>query len=182
MIEDKQIWDNVKKGNKVAFKQLHEKYFNQMCLYTLKSIHESGAVEEIVSDCFIGIWENRNKIEIKASVKYYLFLVLRHSIIDYYRKKKFLFDSIERIPEPAQEEVFDEQQQYATLFEALEKLPGQRRRILELAVFDSLSYNEIAQKLDISKNTVKTQIGRAYRFLKENLNPDDFYLFFLLHR
>ena len=182
MLEDKQIWDNIKKGDKKAFKQLHEKYFHQMCLYTLKSINESGAVEEIVSDCFIEIWENRDKIEIKTSVKYYIFLMLRHNIIDFHRKNKFLTDSIERIAEPAEEEVFDEQQQYAVLFEALEKLPEQRRRILELAIFDSMSYKEIAQKLEISRNTVKTQIGRAYRFLKETLKPEDFYFFFIMHR
>lgn len=182
MLEDKQIWGNIKKGDKTAFKQLHEKYFHQMCLYTLKSVDESGVVEEIVSDCFIEIWENRNKIEIRSSVKYYIFLMLRHNIIDFHRKNKILTDSIERTPEPAEEEVFDEQQQYAALFSALEKLPGQRRRILELAVFDSMTYNEIAQKLKISKNTVKTQIGRAYRFLKENLKPEDFYFFFIIHR
>lgn len=71
--------------------------------------------------------------------------------------------------EPADEEAFDEQEQYQALYSTLEKLPLQRRRILEMAIFDSLSYNEIAEKLKISRNTVKTQIGRAYRFLKENL-------------
>ncbi len=182
MLKDKQIWNDIKKGNKGALKQLHDRYFNQMCLYALKSIGESGEVEEIVSDCFIEIWENRNKIEIKSSVKYYIFLMLRHNIIDFHRKNKFLIESIEQIPEPAQEEVFDEQQEYAALFSVLEQLPSQRRRILELAIFDSLSYSEIAQKLEISKNTVKTQIGRAYRFFKENLKAEDFYFFFVFYR
>jgi RNA polymerase sigma factor (sigma-70 family) len=182
VLEDKQIWGNIKKGNRQALKQLHERYFNQMCLYTLKSIEESGVVEEIVSDCFIKIWENRDKINIKTSVKHYIFLMLRHNIIDFHREKKFLTESIDNIPEPVQEEVFDEQYQDALLFSFIEKLPYQRRKILEMAVFDSMTYTEIAEKLGISRNTVKTQIARAYRFLKENLNTEDFHLFVILHR
>ncbi|MGV8093244.1 MAG: RNA polymerase sigma factor [Mangrovibacterium sp.] len=181
-MNDQQLWHHIKEGNKLAFKQLHEKYFNQMCLYTLKSVEESGLVEDIVSDCFIKIWENRNKMEIKSSVKHYIFLMLRHLIIDFHRKKKFLTESIEKVPEPAQEEAFDELEQYAALYSALEQLPDQRRKILEMAIFDSMSYSEIAEKLKISKNTVKTQMGRAYRFLKENLSREDFYLFFFISR
>jgi RNA polymerase sigma-70 factor (ECF subfamily) len=89
---------------------------------------------------------------------------------------------LDKIPEPADETVFDEQKKYANLYAMLEKLPFQRRNILELAVFQSLSYNEIAERLHISRNTVKTQISRAYRFLKENLDPEEFYFFFLTHR
>jgi RNA polymerase sigma-70 factor (ECF subfamily) len=180
VLDDKYIWENIKQGNKTALKQLHDLYFNQMCLYAYKSTRDSRVTEELVSDCFIKLWEKRRKIEIKTSVRHYLFLMLRNGIIDYYRKKSFLTESIEEIPEPADEDVFDEQKQYAVLYTALEELPDQRRKILELAVFDSLSYNEIAEKLEISRNTVKTQIARAYRFLKEKLDPKDFYLFCFL--
>lgn len=181
-MNDLQLWHQIKEGNRLAFKELYNKYFNQMCLYTLKSVDESMVVEEIVSDCFIKIWENRSKIEIRLSVKHYIFFVLRHIIIDFHRKKSFLTESIGKIPEPAQEEVFDELHQYAALYSALEQLPEQRRKILEMAVFDSMSYSEIAGQLKISKNTVKTQMGRAYRFLKENLSREDFYLLVLFNR
>ena len=180
-LEDKRLWENIKKGDKKALKQLHDKYFNQMCLYAQKSTTDSGVAEELVSDCFIKIWENRGKIEIKSSVKHYIFLMLRNSIIDHYRKKRIITEPIDNITEPSTEKDFDEQKQYAALYSLLQKLPGQRRKIVELAVFDSLTYNEIAQKLNITKNTVKTQIGRAYRFLKENLDPKDFYFFYFMY-
>ena len=150
-----------------------------MCLYTSKATNNSGIVEELVSDCFIKIWENRRKINIKISVKNYIFFILRNSIIDHFRKKQTLPDTIDEFPEIADITYFDEQKQYALLYRALEKLPPQRRKILELAVFDSLSYTEIAEKLEISKNTVKTQIARSYRFLKKSLDPKDFLLLYL---
>jgi RNA polymerase sigma-70 factor (ECF subfamily) len=74
----------------------------------------------------------------------------------------------------------NELDQYARLYSALEKLPEQRRRILELAVFESCTYAQIAERLGISVNTVKTQMGRAYRFLKEELDPKSINLLFML--
>jgi RNA polymerase sigma-70 factor (family 1) len=170
------IWENIRKGDKNALQNLHNKYFYQMYLYARKSTNgNAGLAEELVSDCFIKIWENREDIDIKISIKHYLFLILHNSIIDYYRKKRILTDPItEDIEEPGGEDVFDDQEEFAQLYSVLQKLPDQRRNILKMAVFDSLTYNEIAGKLNISRNTVKTQIARAYRFLKENLDPEDF--------
>lgn len=181
-MRDNHLWENIKRGNKQALKELHYRYFHQMCLYAFKNTDNSGLAEELVSDCFIKIWENRKKIEISTSVKHYIFLMLRNSIVDYHRRKRIVAEHPDEFPEPADEVFFDEQQEYARLYTALIKLPEQRRKILEMAVFDSMTYQQIAEKLDISKNTVKTQMGRAYRFLKETLDPKDFLLFLVCRK
>jgi len=177
-VEDIVIWKNIKQGSKTALKHLHDKYFNQMCLFAFKSTEDSRMVEELVSDCFIKLWENRKTIEIKTSVKHYIFLMLRNGIIDNYRKKSFRTEPLTEIPDLGTQDVFDEQEQYAALYAAIEKLPQHCRRILKLAVFDLFSYDQIAEKLKISRNTVKTQMARAYRFLRENLNPKYFLFFY----
>lgn len=178
MLEEKHIWEQIRNGSKQSLQELHNRYFNQMCLYAFKSVKESGVVEELVSDCFIKLWENRKKIKITTSVKHYIFLILRNSIVDYHRKKRYLTESLETVPEPADESFFEEQKKYARLYSIIENMPEQRKKILELAVFDSLTYDQIADKLNISKNTVKTQMGRAYRYLKENLDRKEFMLFY----
>ncbi len=179
-MQDNYLWENIKKGSKTDLKLLHDRYFNQLCLYAFKSAKSSEVIEELVSDCFIKLWENRKTIEIKTSVKHYIFLMLRNSIIDYQRKKKFVTVQIEEISDPASEDFFDDQEEYAVLYSAFEKLPEQRRRILELAVFESLSYNQIAEKLHISRNTVKTQISRAYHFLRGKVSSEQFLFGFFL--
>jgi RNA polymerase sigma factor (sigma-70 family) len=106
---------------------------------------------------------------------------LRNGLIDTTRKKNgIIFLENGSIPEFPEYETVDEFDQYAQLYQALEKLPEQRRRILELAVFESCTYSQIAEKLNISINTVKTQMGRAYRFLKEELDPKSVHLLFIL--
>jgi RNA polymerase sigma-70 factor (ECF subfamily) len=183
-MEDSNLWKGIKRNDKKALKELHNRYYHQMFLYASKSFQViPGLAQELVSDCFITLWENRKKIEIHKSVKYYLYLMLRNNIIDHFRKKRVLTEVLEQdFPTPGDETLFDEQQEYARLYQAIEKLPEQCRKILELAAFESLTYDEIAEKLKISKNTVKTQMGRAYKQLRETLDPKDFNLFLVIKK
>jgi RNA polymerase sigma-70 factor (ECF subfamily) len=107
--------------------------------------------------------------------------MLRNGLIDLMRKKHgVIVVDVSSLPDLPDDETQNDLDQYARLYTALEKLPEQRRRILELAVFESCSYAQVAQRLNISINTVKTQIGRAYRYLKEELDPKSIQLLFLL--
>lgn len=181
-MEELKLWEKIKKGDVQSLNRLHVLYFHQMCLFARKIVSDEQVIENIVSDCFIKLWENRKKIEIKSSLKSYFYQILRNQIIDHYRGKQDMEELMEELPDIPNEVVFDEQQRYVKLYNAISKLPEQRKMVLELAVFDSLTYQQIADKLGISKNTVKTQIARAYRYLKESLEPRDFYFFCLLQK
>ncbi len=179
-VEQLELWKDIKRGDVNALYDLHKRYFHAMCLFAFKSINDYQQVEDIVSDCFVRLWKNRRHIEIKSSLESYLYRILRNSIIDYHRAKHKNTISLEQIPDiPDDTEIINEQR-YIKLYAAILRLPEKRRRILELAIYESYTYQEIAEKLHITKNTVKTQMVRAYKFLKESLDPDDFFFFFLL--
>lgn len=181
MEEDLKLWDRIRGGDTVALKLLHDRYYYQLYLYAKKTFQREKELEEAVSDCFIRIWTRRQEINIDRSVKSYLFLILRNNLIDLHRKSKGIThpEELSGIDLP-EEEMMQELDQYARLYKVLDRLPEQRRYILELAVFESDSYAVIAAKLGISINTVKTQMGRAYRFLREELDPKSLQLFFML--
>jgi RNA polymerase sigma-70 factor (ECF subfamily) len=183
-VEDSTIWKDIKQNDKKALRKLHDKYFHQMYLYASKSTKgNEGLAEELVFDCFIKLWENRKRIDIHDSVKHYLFLILHNHIIDHFRKKKLLTVPLaDDFKAPGDEKFFDDQKQYARLYLAVKKLPDQCRKVLELSIFESLTYQEIAEKLHISKNTVKTQVGRAYKHLREILDPKDFNFFLVIRK
>lgn len=183
-MEDSNFWKRLKHDDRNALKALHGKYYHQMFLYAFKSVQVNpGLAQELVSDCFINLWESRKKIEIQKSVKQYLFLMLRNSIIDHHRTKRVLTETLEQdFPIPGDEKFFDDQLEFVHLYQAIEKLPAQCKEILKLAAFESLTYTEIAERLNISKNTVKTQMGRAYKRLREMLDPKDFSFFLVLRK
>ena len=181
MEDDLTLWRKIQNGDTGALKELHNRYYFQMIIHVKKKNQNHNGSDEAVSDCFIKLWTKRNEILIERSVRSYLFLMLHNLLIDNLRKKKqmILVDS-ELAIESKYEIVTEELDDYARLYRALEKLPEQRRRILEMAAFESFTYAQIADSLQISVNTVKTQMGRAYRFLKEELDPNSVQLLFLI--
>ncbi len=182
-MDDQSIWSRIVGGDVVALRNLHDKYYYQLWLWASKHTHNETLAEELVADCFIKLWERREHILIEKSLKSYLYLMLRNQMVSQHRKskKQIVFNS-ENLPDLPDETTINNQDFYADLYRAIQKIPEQRRTILELAVFDSLTYNEIATRLNISVNTVKTQMGRAYLFLKEELDPKNFLLFSLLQK
>jgi RNA polymerase sigma-70 factor (ECF subfamily) len=180
-MDDQNIWGKIVEGDVDALKVLHEKYYYQMWLWASKCTRNKTLAEELVSDCFIKLWERRQYIFIEKSLKSYLYLMLRNQIVSQTRKSKHqLFVGLENLPDIPDETTVNNFDYYAGLYRAIQRMPEQRRKILELAAFESLSYKEVAARLNISVNTVKTQMGRAYQFLKEELDPNNFLLFHLL--
>lgn len=179
-MDDTYIWSKIVNGDVEAFRILHEKYYPPMWLWATKYSRNELLAQEVVSDCFIKLWEKRQNVIIEKSLKSYLYLMLRNQIVSHARKARHKlsvgFENLHDIPD---EVSIDKMEYYAELYRIIEKIPEQRRKILELAAFDSLTYKEIAIQLRISVNTVKTQMGRAYQFLKEELDPKDFLLFSL---
>jgi len=175
---DQQIWESIRAGNVGALRTLHDRYFFALCHFADKSLHQLPVSEELVSNCFLRLWEQRKTITIHQSLKAYLYFMVRNQVIDYVRANKNKLVAVdEKIPEIPTEEEIDRQEFYAILYRAIGKLPEQRRQILEMAALDSMTYREVAEKLSISVNTVKTQMGRAYQFLKEEIGDRRFTLF-----
>ena len=182
-MKDLNIWKKIVSGDVVALRHLHDRYYYQMYLWACKYLRNEAEAEELVADCFIKLWNQKNRIIVTKSLRSYLFMMLRNQVVSHIRKNKSHPEiETDRLPDVADQSDIDVQEFYVKLYRAIEKLPEQRRRILELAVFESLTYKEIGAKLKISVNTVKTQMARSYQFLKEELDPKDFVLFFLHHK
>ncbi len=180
---DLTLWGEIQKGHVDSLRVLHDRYYFQLCAFANKYLRNLSVSEELVSDSFFRLWDHREHVFIEKSVKGYLYFMVRNQMIDYLRKKKKeLVQETENMPDIPDKEMMNNLEFYAELYQAISKLPLQRRRILELAAFDSLTYREIAAKLNISVNTVKTQMARSYQFLKEELDPRNFILYLLVKR
>lgn len=180
---DQVVWENIRSGNVGSLRMLHDRYYFQLCQFANRFLKDMTVAEELVSDCFVKLWSQRERISIQKSIKAYLYFMVRNRMINYsQQKKKDLIRHAGPLPDYPADEEMNKLDFYAELYRAIKKLPEQRRKILELAAFGALSYHEIATQLNISVNTVKTQMGRAYQFLKEELDPANFYLFFLFKR
>ena len=184
---DKFTWNNIKSGDKQAYRLLFDEYYSSLCLYANSVINNLELSQDIVSECFVRIWERKETIDIKSSVKNYMLLSVRNSIYSYLRSpenRRTDFDTVVGQLEnmPVEEYDLEKDETILQVYKLIEELPGQRRKILELAAFHGMTYKEIAETLHISVNTVKTQMTRAYLFLRDRLGNDHFLLWFLFSK
>jgi len=184
---DNRIWENIKAGDKRAFRLFFDEYYSSLCIYANSIINDMELSQDLVSECFIRIWERKDRIQIKTSVKNYLLLTIRNSIYSYLRsplsRKSNTETIIERLENlPVEEYNLERDEAIQKVYKLIEELPGQQRKILEMATLQGKTYKEISYAMGISVNTVNTQISRAYRFLRERLSINEFLLCFLLKK
>ena len=180
---DKQNWDKIRSGDKQAFRLLFDEYYSPLCLYANSIAGDLDLSRDLVSECFVRIWEHKESIDIKSSVKNYLLLAVRNSIYSYLRspenRKTDIAPMVEKLGNmPVEEYDLEKEKTLLHVHDLIDELPEQRKKILKLACFNGKTYKEIAEILGISVNTVNTQMSRAYRFLRDRLNVNDLFLWF----
>lgn len=158
-----------------AFEQLFLVSYNPLRSFCKKIVHINEVAEELVSEVFCKIWNNRKTIVITSSPRSYLYASVHNISLDHLRKeKKHLLTNLENavgLPcnyfDPQKKCEYDELK--AKIESAVARLPRQCRQIFQLSRDQGLKYNEIADKLQLSVKTIETQMGRALKSLRKSL-------------
>lgn len=170
---EKELVRKLKDGDSFAFEVLFYKYRNKVKGFAKKIIPSQIDPEEIVQEVFVRVWIKKDTINPDKDFQSYLFSIAKHLILDhlksavnrklYFVGEHFKHDLLTEvglettIPEDAEEK----------LFSLIEQIPQRRREIFCLNRFDGLSYKQIAARLNISENTVDSQIRNAQAFLRK---------------
>ena len=169
--------EQIRCGNRRAFTELFETYYVPLCQYAYRFIQDEEVREDVVQDLFAWIWERRDDWKPGVSVRAYLYRAIHNRIITCIRKKRFecpLDESGQNTIEVRQLSPFDELQIRElglAITNIINLLPERRKQILLLRLQHELSYKEISVILNISVNTVDTQIRRALKLLRHRLKP-----------
>jgi RNA polymerase sigma-70 factor, ECF subfamily len=161
-----------------AFEKLFNGHYNPLCSFCKKLVQFEEIAEELVSEVFFKIWNNRKRIVISSSAKSYLYTAVRNMAFDYLRKeKKSLWVDIENAKELSCHE-YDPQKQSEVeelklkIEVAVASLPQKCQLVFKLSRDHGMKYNEIAELLRLSVKTVETQMGRAFKSLRKSLKND----------
>ncbi len=145
-------------------------YYRPLCLYALHYLNVSEDAEDIVQDCFAELWEHMNNGRIVSDAKSYLYSMTRNRCIDRLKKDRMI--DLNAIPTDLADKISDEECEErsfieARLWTAIDSLPERCREALLLSKRDGLKYEEIAKRQGVSVNTVKNQVSKALKALKE---------------
>lgn len=173
---DKEICHQLQNDDKDILKHLFDIYYENLVRYSISLISSNEVAEEIVQDVFVNIWNNRKQFNIESSLKSYLFTSVRNRSINHlkskYQKVKHQDISETRNLQDAllADQNIQAEQLNEIISEAINQLPEKCRIIFNLSRNSDLTYNEIANKLNISNRTVQAQIGIAIIRIKNHLN------------
>lgn len=175
-----EIAEGIRSRDRKIFEFLFKKYFNPLASYARFILKSQVISEEITQEVFLKLWENAASIRIDSSVRAYLYRSIHNHCLNYIKSCKtdksqaFVTVDVNLHPDIALSHLSEDLLEKLTTTElesylnhTIDRLPGQCREIFLLNRNEDLSYPQIASKLNISVNTVKTQIMRALEKLRE---------------
>lgn len=165
----------LKNGEQTAFKKLYEKYNYSLYIHAYKKLGDEELVKDLVHEVFLSIWEKRENLCVNGSLSAYLHHAVRYKVIDHI-SSKYTADKYRQF------QSFLDQQTTPTDFrvrermlasiidQEIENLPPRMREVFQLSRIEHLSHHQIAEKLGITKQSVRSHIKNALRILRVKLN------------
>ena len=176
------IVEQLKEGNERAYKFLYDNHYQVLCHFAAQYVCDDFLAETIVGDVIFHLWEIRSQLDIKIGIRSYLMSCVKNRCLDYLKSQQnqyeismpsslssdfpvlnYIQGSDYPLGRLLEQELEDE------IMKAIERLPVESKQVFLLSRFEQKKYNEIADELGISVNTVKYHIKRSLAFLTEEL-------------
>jgi len=168
--------------NSNYFETVFKEYFNPLVNFVNKYLNNFENSREVVQMTFVKLWSNRTNLEVRSSVKSYLYQTTKNTMIDFIRKNKNILNaaelenSIVTVLIDEQNENLDPYILRQAIDKCLRNLKPKAKEIFELHKYEGLTYEEIADFLNISKRSVEDNISKILKYLKEELkNHPEFF-------
>ncbi len=195
---DKAKRDNIliskaKRGNGQAYAELLGYYKDALYFTMFKMVNNKSDADDLTIEAFAKAFSSLNSYSETFAFSTWLFRIATNNCIDFLRRKRNTIKGISidddnikngmspamfvRAASPSPEEHLITKQKEDILKKIISKLPPDYRRVVLLRYYDELSYNEIAEKLEIPLGTVKARIHRSRELLftilknKEGIKP-----------
>lgn len=169
---DKELLQLASTGDAKAFSLIFHRYSAKTYSYALKIVKSDTLAEEITQEVFVKIWNLEAQLSSIENLDAYLRVLTRNHTLKVLRRLALEIKASRMMAHTYQEE-HNETEEYIIfkdsekiLNQAIEKLPAQQKLVYQLCHQEGLKYEEVAEKLNISKLTVKTHMQHALRFLR----------------
>jgi RNA polymerase sigma-70 factor (ECF subfamily) len=155
----------------IHFKEAFNRYYETLCLYAARLTRDPAGAEDMIQEIFVKWWETIKRNP-DASTRAYLYRMVRNACIDRLRRPRdemvsihALTDDLEAFfpPEP------DIDTRAERLIAAIDTLPEKARKVFDAICMDGQRYKDVAADMSVSINTVKTQLSRSLRLLRDRV-------------
>ncbi len=175
MQEESSLLAAIVAGDFKAFGDLYEKYHRTLYAFALNLSKNSHEAEELVQSVFVSVWETRKNIDPAKSFHAYLFSIARNRFYNILRKRitescyvDYMLHQENQTDNELEKRVEDNEIN-EIIHKLIQQVPKRRQEIFRMNRDENFSYKQIAEKLQISENTVDTQIRNVLNFLRKEL-------------
>lgn len=186
VMDDQQILKEISMRNRHVFDGLYDIHYKRLFMVAYQYLRNHEMAEEVVHDVFIKIWNNSGKILLSSSLTGYLSRSVINTSLNTIKQQRSKGTTIELseygdiIIESDQEDAESLESKLLALESAVEALPSQCRRVLEMSKFEKLKQQEISDRLGISIKTVKNHLTYGYKKIRENFSQSMLILFIFI--
>lgn len=167
--------EQISGGNEKAFRQLFDLYKERLFSFVFGLTHSVTETEEVVQDIFMKLWETRSKLDQIEHPSAYIYRMARNRTLDHLAKAGRQQKLVRQVwanmkeSEEVTEEILEAKESRELIYEAISQLPERKKEIFRLSREEGLSLDEIAERLGISKQTVKNNLTEILKQLKTYL-------------
>lgn len=165
----------LQEGNQAAFTAIYQKYHKALYVFSYYYLKNREQAEDAVQIVFSKLWEYRSQIIVTINLKNYLYKMVKNHILNEIRNTTNALAKNYEIAQSSEEyednlvEKIEEKELRTLFYEAINKLSDQKRNICLLKIKEGLSNREIAEKLNIAENSVKTYYNQSIKILRSYL-------------
>ena len=194
--DDEKLFSFIEKGDKGAFTQAYDRYHKLLYVLAYRYLMNADMAEDVVQHVFARLWEFRSELHVGISLKNYLFTMTKNHVLNLIRNENSAISKNYEIAQssPVYEDQFfllqifyeiaqstpvyednlienlEKKEMMASFYKAVDMLPPQKRSICLMKVKEELTNQEIAERMNLSVNTVKTHYTEALKMLRIHLS------------
>ncbi|TSJ36411.1 RNA polymerase sigma-70 factor [Mucilaginibacter corticis] len=174
-ISDHDLVSLLQEGDENAYVEIYNRYKWLLHTHAYKKLGDRDAANDIVQDLFTSLWSKREDVFITTTLSAYLYTAVRNRVLNIIEHRTVETKHIDSLLNyasgyvAATDYLVREKQLAAIIEKEIAALPPKMREVFELSRKSHLTHREIAEKLDISEETVKKQVKNALKILRVRL-------------
>ncbi|MCP3932094.1 MAG: sigma-70 family RNA polymerase sigma factor [Bacteroidetes bacterium] len=173
-MNDLQLWQNLKKGDKKALDRIYSDHITALLKYGNKFSSNEQFVEDCMQELFIELWKKRENLGDTDSIRRYLFVSIRRKVIRQLKRKREVNVEVEEQYFHAEISIDEEligkeitSEQSEKLKSALDKLSKRQQEAIYLKYYSGLNYKDIGEVMNINYQSVRNLVFNALKALKK---------------
>ncbi len=171
-----ELYESIRKGDQYAFARYYESSLDRLVTLVSRIIKDEEEAKNIAQDTFIKLWQHRDHIDPSQSLDGFVSRLAWNAALNYLRRKQtHARYHLEQLHTQSLDSISADEDLVATetarrIEAVIANMPPQRRRVFEMSRIENLTYNQIADKLGLTYNTVMNHMKLALQEIRTALS------------